>query len=276
MSFISEDEARARLKSPSNVLNRADRGYDPESLPEVDLDAILLPLDSDPIDPIEEILSQKPPKQKKAKQVDEYFDPFAALKLSKALELGADVGRKPGIRNRTTEENAAVGLSNILLGSSESEQMFGVLPSQQSLIKHGLTSPQDREKGRAPKQELLDSIYSHAQKASDKAFNRLYAALDLLDDSKLKAVTKATDLSRIASDMSRIVNSVTPKDANVPEGGVHFHIYAPEQNEITDYDMVEVRGDGSVVDGSVISESVIESAAREEGSGTDSNAETTR
>lgn len=250
--FIDDDEARLRLKSPSNLLARVDRS--PVDLPYLDLNTVFLPVGSPPIPPPESLESVgNPPLESTEKidqekqEIDPNIDPFDALKYMRALDKGLDIrGRKTGIRNRSTEENAAVGLSSLLLGSTASEQMFGVAPPQQSLIKQGRTGSQDKQLGRAPKQELLDSIYYHGRKAADKAFQKIDIALDAMTSDKIRSTKTAVDLARIATSMARIVQAVTPKDDEESERGVHFHIYHPEQESIESYDTVEVRPDGTV------------------------------
>ena len=268
MTFIPEDEARRRLRSPANVLsNRTDLK---QKLPEVDLSELFLPIDLDslissvksPSKSEESEESEKSTKKATEGEVplppqnshvpldkqDEYFDPFSPLKEARKADAGLNLrGRKPGIRDRTIDENAAVGLSSLLLGGTASEEMFGVPQTQQSIIMRGYVGSVDKAAGRAPKDELLESIYRHGKKASDLAFKKLFTSLDLLTEDKLKNVNKAKDLSQIAVNMSRIVQSVTPKDSGPEQGGVHFHIYGPEENRIEDYDTVEVRPDGSVI-----------------------------
>lgn len=246
MSFISEEEGLGRLKDPSNILSRADRSSR-EDLEPVDLDSILIPFAPD--DKLD-LPDLKVPEKKASshKSPDLNFDPFAALKIAKQIDEGLDQkGRKANIRNRTTEENAAVGLTSLILGSTHSEEMFGVGVPQQSLIRRGMTGSLDPKQGRAPKQDLLDSIYEHGKTASEKAFKKLFSTLDSLTDDKIKSVSKATDLAKIATSMARVVQSVTPKDSGDDHGGVHFHIWKPEQNQVDDYDTVEVRPDGSVI-----------------------------
>jgi hypothetical protein len=72
-----------------------------------------------------------------------------------------------------------------------------------------------------------------------KAGKRLSATLRLLSDEKLENVTKASELSAIAKDMATVMDKVSPKEA-VDAGGVHFHIWAPETSESSEYETVEV------------------------------------
>jgi hypothetical protein len=242
--FMSDDEVDSRLNSPRNILSRVPRAQD--SLPNIDLDSVFIPDFSDLDSPIS-ISDFNSSSDLKDKINNKDMDPFEALKYHKALDRGLGLpGRKPGIRNRTIEENAAVGLSSILLGRTASEQMFGVGTPQQGLIRHGLTGSLDIKEGRGPKQELLDSIYSHGRSAAEKAFQKLDLALECLTRERIARTKHATDLARIATSMARIVHAVTPKDDREETRGVHFHIYHPEQEPIESYDTVEVRPDGTV------------------------------
>lgn len=281
MSFLSEEESNRRLNDPRNVLSRVDRdngsvSHLPEPMtiiPSVEDSAVTnetklddgeeLPAhpqqelrettseDSSPdqsvelspeiSDAVDALLTPRSPAK-----VD--IDPILHLKMIRAIESGSDIrrGRKTGIRNRTLEENASIGLTSLLLGSKATEGMTGVQQPQQSNITRGFTSPNDAAQGKAPKDELLDEIYSQGRVVTNLAFKKLVKSLELIDDDKLQKIQDPLKLVSAAKNLSGIVKDMTPKEGNVNEGGVHFHIYRPEQNEESHYDVVEVGGDGSV------------------------------
>ena len=246
--FISKDEAKARLLDPRNVLSRVQRESrtDPPIditlpvMPElVDLDAIVDEIrdrqEAAPFDPI--TYAQSPD-----------FDPFAALKLAVDIDPNTP-GRKLGIRNRTNEENASVAVASMLLGSTVTQDLFGVRPSQQHVLTDGYTGSVDHARKRKPKEDLLEEIYTQGQQVTRKAFGTLNSALGMITDDKLKAVHKAVDLVKVSTGMSRIIRDLTPKESGPDEGGVHFHVYRPEQKAISDYEMVVVgagQSDGAV------------------------------
>lgn len=235
--FIDESEGIERLNDPRNVLSRVKRDDRtvPPSANDLELNIPSL------ADVIEEVESQ----EKKAafdpvtfaSSAD--FDPFAALKLHQLITPNTP-GRKEGIRNRTDAENAAVAVTSLMLGSTATEEIFGVSSAQQSILKQGHTGSVAATQGKKPKEALLEEIHRQGGKIVTKAFGRLDKVLDQLSDEKLMAVGKATDLTKIATGMAKVIQSMTPKETNVEEGGVHFHIYRPEQKQLSDYEMVVV------------------------------------
>jgi len=234
--FIDESEGLERLRDPRNVLSRVqreDRTELPAALPELIIPSIpsLEELaddaaDTENFDPL------------KAAQSGADFDPFAALHIGR-LTTPNKPGRKVGIRQRTTEENAAVAVTSLMLGSTATESLFGVRPAQQHVLTDGFTSTVDHGK-KKPKEALLEEIHRQGGSIVKKAFGRIDAVLDRMTDAKLDSVGKATDLAQIASGMSKIIQNLTPKDSGADEGGVHFHVYRPEQANISDYEMVVV------------------------------------
>lgn len=231
--FIDEQEGLERLRDPRNVLSRVqreDRTQMPAALPELIIPGIPsleeLADDTESFDPL------------KAAEAGSSFDPFAALHIGR-LTTPNKPGRKVGIRQRTNEENAAVAVTSLMLGSTATESLFGVRPAQQHVLTDGHTSTVDHGR-KKPKEALLEEIHRQGGNIVKKAFGRIDAVLDRMTDAKLDGVGKATDLAQIASGMSKIIQNLTPKEGNADEGGVHFHVYRPEQAAITDYEMVVV------------------------------------
>jgi hypothetical protein len=71
----------------------------------------------------------------------------------------------------------------------------------------------------------------------DKALSRLMASLGLLTDDKLSGCS-AKDLSVIASNMGRVVEKISPKEAQ-PDN-INFIIYSPELKQERAFDVVEI------------------------------------
>ena len=169
-------------------------------------------------------------------------DVFTRLKLEKIIN-NKTPGRKVKIRNRTLEENGSVGLANKILGSKETEKLFGVDPVQQNHLTHGFTGSVDRVKGKNKKEELLDEIYSQGGKVTQLAFTRILKSLSLLDEEKIEEVTDPMKLMGLARGLSGIVRDMTPKESDDKEQQVHFHVYKPEQKSDSDYETIEVSRD---------------------------------
>lgn len=242
--FLSDEEASRRLNDPRNLLSRVDRAPS-TPLPAAEPDAPVIP-------DIEEDLSESiksPIKESASSEPKELCDPTMLLQLDKIIANGdSRPGRKPGIRNRTVEENGSIGLMSHLLGGSATEKLVGVDPTMQHIIKDGYTSSVQHTKKLAPKDELLDEIYSQGREVTSRAFKKLITSLDLIDDPqhRLQDIKDITKLVGVAKGLSGIVKDMTPKEAGPQEGNVHFHIYAPERNTEDAYEVVEVGKDGAV------------------------------
>lgn len=92
------------------------------------------------------------------------------------------------------------------------------------------------EQGRTKVDEA--SIQTKLDKVSDVAMDKLLSSLGYITQEKLDK-SKATDLSTIAANMSKVVNNVRGKDVdNGPK--VIVQIYAPELKKETSYKTIEV------------------------------------
>lgn len=235
--FISEREAQERINSPENVLTRIDRAV--EDAP--DVGEAESPITPDALDFLDDILGVPTLDAGSTEP-----DVFAQLQLEKLLSPHKP-GRKPNIRNRTTEENASVALLGQVLGRKTAEEMVGVDPIHQSHLVRGYTSPVDRLNPlKGPKEELLDEIARQGKTVANKAFQKLNLALDAMTPAKISAMESPVKIAQVARGMSSVIKDITPKDANLDEGGVHFHIYAPPRVSEDHYSTVEVGKDGSV------------------------------
>lgn len=242
--FVTEEEGNRRLRDPRNVLTHIEQ--DDTTRRPVDVESIFIPVIPEP--------ASSPETPDPAESQSAYsdcresipLDPLVALKLEKLLNPSSTPGRKPIIRNRTIEENAAVGLTSLLLGGAKTEEMFGVPATVQSNLTKGYTSSTDKAQGKNKKDELLEEIYNQSGQVANLAFSRLKKALNLLDDQKLEDTKDPMKLVTMAKSLSGIIKDVTPKDGGGDSAGVHFHIYRPEQAVESDYEVVEVNGDGTI------------------------------
>lgn len=234
--FISEREAQERINSPENVLTRVERAV--TDAPDTPAEE---PFTPDALDFLDDILGVPTLDAGSTEP-----DVFAQLQLEKLLRPHTP-GRKPNIRNRTTEENASVALLGQVLGRRTAEDLVGVDPIQQSHIERGYTSSVDRLNPlKSPKDELLEEIARQGKTVANKAFQKLNLALDAMTPDKIKAMESPVKIAQVARGMSSVIKDVTPRDGNLDEGGVHFHIYAPPRVSEDHYSTIEVGKDGSV------------------------------
>lgn len=92
--------------------------------------------------------------------------------------------------------------------------------------------------GQESNPELKTIIQQKREDAEDVAISNLMACLQLIP-SKLEGAKKVTDLSKVAKDMSSIAQNLRPKEEKEKEGGIHFHIHAPRQKSLDDYEVID-------------------------------------
>jgi len=246
MSFMTPEESERRLQDPRNVLSRVDREVplEPVAVPAPVVPVFEAPNES--LSGLDDVSSGNGPGVRR--EQDSPLSPTDLLQLDKIIESGgfSRAGRKKNIPNRSLEENASLGLSRLLLGGTATEQMFGVSQPVLSHLTQGYTGPIEKKKGNR-KDDLLDEIYSQGQEVSKRAFSKLIRSLDLVTEDKLGEIKDVGKLVSVAKSLSGIIKDVTPKDGNLNDGGVHFHIYRPEQNDESTYDVIEVGANGSTI-----------------------------
>ena len=110
---------------------------------------------------------------------------------------------------------------------------FRVVPETISKIAKGEVKGADNERIGAARQERIEAV-------QDQALNKLMSSLGLITEDKM-ANAKLTDLSRVAVDMSRIIDKTGPKDANNGQPVVNLTLYCPTVKSERDYKVVEVR-----------------------------------
>lgn len=249
--FMSEEESNRRLSDVRNVLQRVDRGGSALSAE----DATTMPvipsfsLDEMPNQTQEHETHEVNEPQKSHAAEDLDIDPTILLQLDQIIHGARGPGRKPGIRNRTIEENGSLGLSKLLLGRGAVQQMFGVDGQVAHNLTEGYQSSVTKHEGKSPKDELLDEVYRQGKDVQTRAFKKLLTSLDLIDSPegpKLSDIKSPIQLTQVAKNLSGIIKDMTPKDTGLQEQSVHFHIYRPEQNTEDAYETLEVGKDGSV------------------------------
>jgi predicted transcriptional regulator len=168
---------------------------------------------------------------------DESFD----LELSKLNGVRARVetrmmhGRNPGDTNipsalrQVIAEEATNGAS-----VEELTKAFGVSASSVSAYKNGATSTTSYHQ----KNEKLESVIDRTRdKIHRRASSKLLKALTEITDEKLKDA-RATDLSSIAANMSRVIEKTSPKEDSKIQNNIIF--VSPTQIHADNYEVIDV------------------------------------
>lgn len=108
---------------------------------------------------------------------------------------------------------------------TEAAKEFGVAPSTSHNYKEGKLGA-DKE---AIEQGLV--------RVRDKAMDRLMTSLGFITDDKLEKC-QAPALSKVASDMSKVIQNTLPKDQQTPQ--IQLTIYTPEIRSEERYPVLEV------------------------------------
>lgn len=117
-------------------------------------------------------------------------------------------------------------------GTTQTAKDFGTALPTVNNFKHGKSSND------VPDAKLESDTAKILGTVRDLAADRLLAAIGLLDNDRLAGVTKATEISAIAANLSRVVEKVTPKLDQT--NGPVFHVYAPELRTLDRYEVIDV------------------------------------
>lgn len=134
-------------------------------------------------------------------------------------------GNKIGSRDIDPLTQTLAVETGLLTTQREAAEAFGM--SQQNvsyLTHHG-------------KQVDRTSIKTNLETAHSVALDVMLESLDLLKP-KLSSVKKATDLSKIAADMGRAIEKITPKNENV--ANVKVVVFRPNSKDESDYEEITV------------------------------------
>lgn len=148
-------------------------------------------------------------------------------------ELTAPIVVKPmkdrGMTNLKPIERTTMAILAAEGGSTQKEigAAFGIKQSEVSEIANGNVKGMDVKLVEAKQGEIRDA-----------AMDKLMMSLGLLDENKLEKC-KATELSKVASDMARVVQTTLPRETQT--GAVlNLTIYAPTVKEEKQYKVVDI------------------------------------
>jgi hypothetical protein len=105
----------------------------------------------------------------------------------------------------------------------EVEAEFGIPKTSVNDIKNGKHS--------------FDPLKKHRHDAHEKALETMLESMDLIRP-KLSNISKATDLSKIAADMARVVEKTTPKEA--AQNNLKVVVFAPRMKDENEFEELAV------------------------------------
>lgn len=240
--FIDEEEAARRLRTDENLLNRIlprDPSPEPSFIFPLGLEEII---QSDP-EPVEVEKKGSP------KNFENLDSKEASKKLEKLLSPPSEYKGR-GTKQLHRDVQAGIGLTASYLGTTKASRAGDVAISSAHSYERGYTGPVDLvNPEKSPKEDLRERIIQGHGIIVDKCFDRLLHTLNLLDDDKLGAVKKASELTVIARNLSGIIShaaqATQEKGFEVNENSVHFHVMRPEQAIEAEYKTVEVSSTSS-------------------------------
>lgn len=135
-------------------------------------------------------------------------------------------GNKNGKSKLSSDQKNEVAIrARLGEGQTKLAQEFGVSQSAIGEIEQGRTKVNE------------ELVQAKINEVGDVAMTKLLCALDFITPEKLEK-SKATDLSMIASNMSKVVNNVRGKDSDAPK--VIVQIYAPELKSESSFRTINV------------------------------------
>jgi len=114
---------------------------------------------------------------------------------------------------------------------SQMGRAFGVSQEAASAAARGASG------GRPPTAERKLKVEAAQSQIRDTALLKLMKSLDLITDDKLEDLG-AKELSNVASNLSRVVTSVSEAESN--KSPVNIVVYAPEMKKETQYKIIDV------------------------------------
>lgn len=142
----------------------------------------------------------------------------------------ADEKNVPSVLREVIAEEAINGASN-----GELAKAFGVSESSVSAYKNGATSTKSYNNG---DEKLKTVVERTRERIHSRASNKLLKALTEITDEKLKDA-RATDLSTIAANMSRVIEKTSPKeDIGKIQNNIIF--VSPTQISENNYEIIDV------------------------------------
>lgn len=151
----------------------------------------------------------------------------------KVIHYAGCSGGKTSKPNLTEDERIATGILTRTIGRDIAAETFGVTAQHASDLSHGNNGTNVKEK--------VDAAIDNVRKTvEEKAAERLLSSLGFLTDDKLSQAS-AKDISTIATNMSRTMSNMRPKNDDRNNGAkVNVVIHANKQSREEHFDIIEV------------------------------------
>ncbi len=120
--------------------------------------------------------------------------------------------------------------------------VIGSLASQGESVKQiakdfNVTPNQVISAKNSPKPEIKDAIRDSMSRVKELALDKLMLSLNLMTPDKFDAADLKT-LSIVSSNMSRVIDKLTPRDAN--SSNTQLIVYAPQMKDESKYKVIDV------------------------------------
>lgn len=138
---------------------------------------------------------------------------------------GENVGKSGEDRDNLVKEITAIDALEV--GASKAALINGVPQSSASKYSDGKDIEDDETRAR---------VMQHKYHIADTATAKLMETLGLFDPT---GIEKQTDIVKAAASLASIVEKVSSKDKN-NGNEIHLHLYAPKQNKINSYQVIDV------------------------------------
>lgn len=225
--MLTREESEARLNSSRNLNNRF--GNNKFDDPEEDLQ-ISVPnnektqtsITSDPI-----VNSESEPEEISAEEYDRMIQSDEEANVEyKSIGLA---GRKAGVKGLSEDDRTEIAVRGIL-GQSQNDiaKKFGVTQPAISYIERNKAKKVDYR----PKETVVQDI-------KDRALQKLYDSLGLIDDDKM-ANLSAEKLSRVGQNLAGIVNNLASKEQSNGADKIQVIIYQPELRKEAAFNTIEI------------------------------------
>ncbi len=144
----------------------------------------------------------------------------------KAVVINPEVGKRgEGVSDLAKE---IIALDTLIIGSQEASKVHGVPQSSASKYSNGkdIADPNTRA-------AVLNTKYE----IGNVAITKLMETLDLINP---QMVDKPRDQIALVTGLSNLVEKITGGDKDKDRPEVHLHLYAPNQKQVKDYEVIDV------------------------------------
>lgn len=140
------------------------------------------------------------------------------------------LGKTPGAKDIPFEIKKVIAEVSQESSMKDVQNAFGISQREVGFLKAGETSS-------GPVKELQEVVKKKKADAADRAINILLEGLEVLPGKLAKEKPKV--ISSVCKDMAQISESLREKGIG-ENANIAFHLYAPAQKSIDDYEVIDV------------------------------------